>query len=106
MGGGGEGGGGGGGGGHSPSQPGWYETTTPEERMAFFKENPTLGSITAWMNENAGNMPYIGGMIDSGLANQYAQEARGTYGRDSSYSGGERDSYSGNYDGSTPRGDN
>jgi len=64
---------------HAESGPSWYSTTTPEERMAFFQEHPTLGSITGFLNENIASAPYIGGMIDKNLAAQYAAEARGTY---------------------------
>lgn len=65
--------------GYRNTEPSWYDTTTPEERMAFFKENPFQAGLTGLFNEYATKLPYIGGLVDAGLANQYAQEARGTY---------------------------
>lgn len=63
----------------SDNSPNWYEITSPEERMAYFQENPMLASITGWLNENAKALPYIGQFTDAEKAKQYAQEARGTY---------------------------
>lgn len=70
----------GGSGGGNKQEAGWYQTTTPEERMAFFADHPFQAGITGLLNEYATKLPYIGGLLDPNLAKQYAAEARGTYG--------------------------
>jgi len=64
---------------HSPAvmqrTPGWYDTTTPSERMDFFAQNPNMAALTAYANGILSKSDTS--LIDQAKALQYANEAKG-----------------------------
>lgn len=70
------------GGGNDNREAGWYERTTPEERAAFFAENPTLAKISeAGINLFGSINPYglasLQERVSPGLSAQYRAETLG-----------------------------
>jgi len=57
----------------------WYQSTTPEQREQFFRENPMLAAISnygiqAWQQMNPYNLAKLQEQASPGMASQYLSE--------------------------------